>query len=114
MSVTEEIEAALGFSDDQLFVALASGVSKGASATDLLRRGKEIYGNLKSKLQDRICQSEGVRSAFEKGDKVALVAALADCISGVTTGVSPVTFCVLLVKEGVSLLCEIQWKNRIQ
>ncbi|WP_128576081.1 hypothetical protein [Paraburkholderia nemoris] len=114
MPDTNLISEKLNLSEDELLRELATGVSKGASATDLAKRGKEIYGNLKSKLQEKICRSELVRKTFENGDRVALVAALLDCVAGSITGVSPVTFCVLLAREGVSSLCVASWKAAVQ
>lgn len=109
MGNIDNIHEKLNLSVEALYTELATGLSKGASPGDLAKRGKQIYENLREKLHDKICRSDAVHASFERGDKVLLVAALMDCVSGAITGISPVTFCVLLAKEGVSTLCAAEW-----
>ncbi|MFS0756131.1 hypothetical protein ABC383_15715 [Noviherbaspirillum sp. 1P10PC] len=112
MNNTNNIHEKLNLSFEELYAELATGLSKGASPGDLIKRGKEIYENLREKLHDKICLSDAVHESFSRGDKVLLVAALVDCVSGAITGISPVTFCVLLAKEGVSTLCATEWSKK--
>jgi dCTP deaminase len=108
----QEIEVKLNTNDSDLFAMLASEISKGIIEPDKQEeRGKQIFENLRSALVERICYSENVKKYYSANDKVTLVAALIDCISGAVTGVSPVTFCVLLVKAGLDVLCQDCWNG---
>jgi hypothetical protein len=114
-TVRLEIETKLNLSADELLSELAAHTVGTAIAPDLKRRGREIYDALKARLLEKICMDPRVTRAYtsvREAGLVVLVAALLDCVSGYISGVSPVTFCVLLAKEGVEHLCESYWHRR--
>jgi len=109
-----ELERKLADSREQLILDLGQTLTKGAIGADARRKGLEIYENLKDKLQASICTSQEIRALHEAmgdGREVLLIAALADLVSGLVVGVSPVTFAVLLVKDGLALYCRKLWEN---
>lgn len=108
-----DIKKKMDLPKDALFELLASDISKGAIKTDLVRRGREIFRNLKAVLQERICGSAEVWRAYSElqNDRALLVSALVDCVAGAIWGVAPTTFCVILVKVGLEAYCSKYWKR---
>ena len=76
---------------------------------ELLEDAEQWVSQRMSALRIRICESHVgslIRIREHKWNDVLLVAAIADLITGLTTGVSPVTVAALLVRRGVSALCD--------
>lgn len=106
-----EIEHQLTLDIDTLLLLLASE-TLGATAPSP-GDGRVIVDNVKRSYRQRICQNERIRTlhAVTESSRVLLVSALLDCIGGAITGVSPITVCVLLVKEGIDSLCADVWSD---
>jgi hypothetical protein len=112
--LTADIERMLDTDVHDLYAELARPL-KGAGPRDLARRGAEIYQNLKAELRQIVCGSKTVVAFYDSKnaspDSVALIGAVADCISGYVTGISPVVVSVLLVREGLHLYCKDHWAS---
>jgi hypothetical protein len=107
--VQTEIERQLRLDNNTLLLLLASETIGATEPTS--RDGRVILDNVKRNYRRKICEDERVRKAHSLTDnsRVLLVSALLDCIGGAITGVSPITVCVLLVKEGLDTLCADAW-----
>ena len=76
---------------------------------ELIEDAEQWVAQRMSALRIRICESHVgslIRIRDQKWNDVLLIAAIADLITGLTTGVSPVTVAALLVHRGVSALCD--------
>ncbi|MBI1746125.1 MAG: hypothetical protein HYR55_06010 [Acidobacteria bacterium] len=112
--VRVEIERKLAASREELILDLGQTVTKGAIRPDARRKGLEIYENLRGKLQAAICTNQQLRALHDTvgdGKKALLVAALADLVSGLVVGISPITVAVLMVKDGLEVYCRKLWEN---
>lgn len=72
------------------------------------RQGQSWIDRNRPALARRLCSTMVVRLWIQSkrvGDRVLLVAAIADLITSLLTGVAAVTVAVLLVKEGLDTLC---------
>jgi hypothetical protein len=110
--IVREIENQLSLDSELLYRMLGASQSLGATP-GTARDGKVMLANTQRNLRDRICADKNIERIYKAAQhsKVQLAAAVLDCIAGAVTGVSPITVAVLIVKEGVHLLCENAWKN---
>lgn len=112
--IYNQIKIKLQLPQNVLFEELGKTATKGAYSEDLKRKGKDIFETLKGRLVNEICTSSTVINAYKSinsNEVVPVVAALIDVLSGYLVGISPVTFCVLIVKEGIPKLCKSYWKG---
>ncbi len=108
--LSQQLDAIFRRSEEENLSDLAIDGFKGAVGEDLVRRGKEIYASLKSKLRTTICGNDKVLAALRNPgyDRVLLAAAIVDAISGYLTGVAAANVAVLLVKEGIAAYCNLE------
>lgn len=112
MSEYSDIESLLQKSKDELFLDLGKElVGKSIlpkSRNELISTAKIWWERNIKLITDAICGSEKLRKLLlaENNDDVVLVTAIADLVSGLVTGVSPVTVAALLVKKGVNNICK--------
>ena len=81
------------------------------SREELISKGKKwLQGNWNA-LHDTVCASPQIRELVEKaGSKSQLILAVSDLITGLVTGVTPITVAYLLTKTGIEKLCEPDWR----
>jgi hypothetical protein len=112
MATIEDIEKALAKTDEELYVDLGTLPFKGAAGADPAKRGRELYGNVKRKLVGLVCEAPQVRAlhglAGTGEAKIAVV--IADVILAHVAGVSPASIAVLMVREGLDIVCRENWK----
>jgi hypothetical protein len=76
----------------------------------LRRIAREWLKKKRHKIANYVCSNETIillaSNTTKKQDKINLILALADLISSLVVGVSPVTVSVLLVREGIKTLCK--------
>lgn len=108
--VLREIENQMSMDTPLLLRMLGTAQSVGASP-GTANDGKVILENVRRTVRERMCSDRAVRSAHRAtgNSKVVLIAAVADCIAGAITGVSPITVAVLLVREGLEVVCKEIW-----
>ena len=85
-----------------------SSAGMAISPVDPEDAGETWFAKSKSKLRETICQSQSVTTYLEcpkRWDEAVLVAAIADLISSLCVGVSPVTVAALVLKKGLHTLC---------
>lgn len=117
MNVDEkEVESLLGQDEKSLYAALgAELIGPQAFPTDpgmLIAAARGWLADRKSSIEVAVCLNARVKDLVtnsRKRDRILLVSAVADLISSVVSGVSPVTVSVLLVKEGLETLCDGHW-----
>lgn len=112
-----EIETKLDWTTDQLETDIGRSASKAAILPDYIMKGREIYTAVTDNLQDAICSDQDIISAYRATttheDKVLLISAIVDCISGYITGISPATVAVLLFKQGIGGYCKDRWEDKV-
>lgn len=105
-----ELEA---LSAEELLENIALARGRGALGHDLKEQGALIYRNAREFLAEKICTDSRVQAASRaanRGNSMALVASLADVVSGYLTGLAGASFCVLLLKDGLPEFCASYWK----
>ena len=108
-----QIQDALQLTLDEMYEHIGRDISIGIELGEVepeeyKSRGKRWISKYRSKLREIICNGQVAKVTLSDNrtwDQVLLVAAVADLISSVSTGVSPVVVAALLVKEGLSQLC---------
>lgn len=71
-------------------------------------KGRSWYEQNKERLREKVCGSYIAELATDKNegwDKVLILAGLADIITGVCAGVSPLSVSALIMKLGLKSLC---------
>ena len=78
---------------------------------------RDWLGGKREEIAERVCPNDLVRTLWSRDqkvqDRVTLALAVADLIAGLVIGMSPITVSVLLVKEGLRILCE-QFEGGVQ
>lgn len=120
MAEREKIATLMKLSLDELYIQIgAEYIGLGAmprSLKDLAQIGKLWLESKKSELIEILCNNEQLNSLLKSEpkrlkDRIVLVAAVADLLSSIITGVSPITVSVLLIKAGLEDLCENTHKS---
>jgi|SRR5271165_742196 len=107
----DDIDTLLRLPTNHLFAQIGSSSLEdglGMADADNVEKGQTWFAKHRKQLQERICDSHLAaltRSQPNRWDNVLLVAAIADLISGICTGVSPFTVAALIIKQGISSLC---------
>jgi hypothetical protein len=111
MSIEQEIRAKLALPADELLAEIGASLGKGATFTDALRRGRQVFENLKRELRTSVCSNPGVIACFQgsKADAVQAVAAIVDAIAGALHQVPPATIAILLYRTGLGAYCGSGW-----
>jgi hypothetical protein len=112
---TQRISMLLETDLDELYSALGKevagpGMTRGTR--NLRKLGREWLKAKREQLSAAVCHDPKVRALCEdgkKGGRIILVAAVTDLVASLVVGVSPVTVAVLLVREGLTSLCEGTW-----
>jgi hypothetical protein len=107
----DDIEAKLLLSDEDLFAEVGQSLGKGATFTDAIKRGRQVFENLKRELRKKVCSNSKVISCFKgsKEDSVQVVAAIIDAIAGALHGIPPATIAILLYRTGLTKYCGGGW-----
>jgi hypothetical protein len=111
----DEYDVIKDLSDDELLLRLAHQLA--ARDRDALPRlPKELLDLAETwlaqhmnELQRLICTSDRVHNLYNDGETPTLVAAVADLISSICVGVSPLTVAYLLTRFGLRKLCSELW-----
>jgi hypothetical protein len=109
--VHDAIKAKLLLSDDDLLAEVGQSIGKGATFTDALRRGRQVFENLKRELRETVCSNATVITCYKgaKEDSVLAVAAIIDAISSSLHGIPPATIGTLLYRAGLRGYCGLGW-----
>jgi hypothetical protein len=107
----DEIRAKLLLSDDDLLAEVGQSLGKGATFTDAITRGRQVFENLKRELRETICSNSKVIMCYKgaKEDSVQAVAAIIDAIAGLLHGIPPATIAILLYRAGLTKYCGAGW-----
>lgn len=109
----QEILSNLSLNEEELFQQIGTEFSSSdafpPSKQDLIKVGKRWWTHNKERLVTSLCSSEVIKTTFDSGDELALASAILDLISGLITGVSPITVAVLVMKLGLEKICKQQW-----
>lgn len=110
-SVHAEIKAKLLLSDDDLLAEVGQSLGKGATFTDALKRGRQVFENLKRELKEKVCFNRKVIACYKgsKEDSVQAIAAIIDAIAGALHGIPPATIAILLYRTGLTKYCGTGW-----
>jgi hypothetical protein len=115
-----EIEKFLQYSEQEIFSEIGEQVTSSntlrwsskddkGQEVDKFTLGKVWYNRIEETLHKKICYSK-VYNLFvqdqQKFDKTILCASIADLISGVCIGVSPIVVAVLIFKQGLIEFCK--------
>ena len=109
-----EIEEVLTLSEDKLLEQLGKELfpfqAIPRTPQELQKIGQAwLYSNINI-IKDKVCNSENVRSLVERqSDEQDLILVLADFISALSFGISPVVLSALLLKLGIKNLCSNLW-----
>jgi hypothetical protein len=106
-----ELKAKLLLSDDTLLAEVGQSLGKGATATDAIRRGRQVLENLKRELKDKVCSNSAIIASYRESDAdaVRLVGAIVDVIAGALHGIPPATVAVLIYRAGLATYCGAGW-----
>ena len=76
----------------------------------LIKMAKNWIKSNKKEFAEILCKDKNIQSLMDNShrlyDKILLVSAMSDLLTSTIIGVSPLTVCVLLFKEGIESLCE--------
>jgi hypothetical protein len=82
----------------------------------LIEIAQRWLGDQRSQIAEKVCPSDIVLLLTSEDpttqNRILLVTSIADLISSLVFTVSPVTVSVLVIKEGLSLLCKGIWKSK--
>lgn len=114
-AIIAEVRRKLELSDDELLAELGQSLGKGATFTDRLKRGRQVFENLGHQLRVTICSNAGVIGCYRasKGDAATLVATIIDAIGGSLHGIAPATVSVLLLRMGLTNYCGSGWPENL-
>jgi hypothetical protein len=111
----DDIKAKLLLSDEDLFAEVGQSLGKGATFTDAIKRGRQVFENLKRELKERVCSNSKVIACYKgsKEDSVQAVAAIIDAIAGALHGIPPATIAILLYRTGLTKYCGTGWPPEV-
>lgn len=109
--MSEDIASLIKLSDAELYRRIAADTGSGLGPRDIEARGREMFETSALRLRAYICGSPRVKDLWLKseGEGSELIAAIADCISTVATGISPFIIATLLFRRGLDRLCSEAW-----
>jgi hypothetical protein len=112
--VIAEIRSKLLLPDDELLAELGRSLGKGATFTDALKRGRQVFENLRHELRTKICSNAKVIHCYKatKSDEATLIAVIIDAIGGALHGIAPATVAVLVFRTGLGNYCGSGWPER--
>jgi hypothetical protein len=106
----DTIETLLQTYEDELLLILGRQISARyafpPSKQQLREVAEEWFTSHLMDFQETICGNHRVLKLRNNNNLIELAAAIADLIVGICTGVSPVTVAVLIIKYGISKLCQ--------
>lgn len=107
----DDIKAKLLLSDEDLLAEVGGSLGKGATFTDAIKRGRQVFENLKRELREKVCSNRKVIACYKgaKEDSVQAVAAIIDAIAGALHGIPPATIAILLYRSGLTKYCGTGW-----
>ena len=109
------LEEAAQLTDDELYAVVGKNVLPAGRhampprVRDLIRYGKAWIDEHRAALAERICGDARVQGYFRDSrayDRVTLAAAVLDLTVSLTSHVGGVAVAVLLVREGLEILCK--------
>lgn len=78
--------------------------------SELIKIADIWYKKTTTKIAPIVCNNERIKkiqdTKSDTNQNVLLAAAIADLITGVITGVSPITVAVLVIKKGLNSICK--------
>src|SRR5258708_19902372 len=79
----DDIKGKLLLSDEDLFAEVGGSLGKGATFTDAIKRGRQVFENLKRELREKVCSNKKVIACYKgaKQDSVQAVAAIIHAIA---------------------------------
>jgi hypothetical protein len=117
MTPESEAQTALSLDEAELLRSLGAETT-GPQAfplqpRELVERGTRWLKAQTAYLQQHVCSSSDIQSfaTGKQNDDVTIVLELAKLLAGLVLPVNPVTLAALLVKRGLNVLCETQWKT---
>lgn len=111
----KEAKEKLDYTIDELYVDVGLSLNKGQLDINiqdislLIENGKIFIEAKLYEISQIICNDKDVIKHIDKegfDDKEAIVIAIAELISSVITGVSPITVSALIIKKGLGKLCQ--------
>jgi hypothetical protein len=97
-------------SDDELYRMIGAEVSglAGRHTDDeaLVERGRRWFELKLPQLRDAICGNVAITTLIKNGDEAQLATAVVDVVTALSLGVSPVTIVTLLIRMGLTRLCD--------
>ena len=110
-----EVRRKLGLSDDELLAELGQALGKGATFTDALKRGRQVFENLSRELRGQICFNAEVIRCYKasKSDAATVIATIVDAIGGSLHGIAPATLSILLFRTGLTNYCGSGWPENL-
>jgi hypothetical protein len=101
----EKIEQLLAMNDADLFMILAGALPpEGSAAAPSVERARKWFQENTAQFRQVICGSHVVKTYLESeraDNRILLVAAIADLIASICTGIAAITVAVMIVKEGL-------------
>jgi hypothetical protein len=110
-----DLDQLLNLDTQSLLEQLGTYDAKGATARDRARKGQEILRNATAHVRNTICTNPDIRelhAKYSSSRPVLIVAAIIDLIAPIFIKTSPALIAVLLFKEGLSSLCDVQWRAK--
>ena len=108
----------LSADEDDLYVQLGRELQGTPAFPPSRQQLRELargwLGGKRKAIAAKVCSDDTVKRVATEDlsdQRVALVLAVADLISSLTLGVSPIIVSVLLVREGLTSLCADKWNN---
>jgi hypothetical protein len=115
MSQDQSLELLFEMNDEELFASLGRELQKkslGAYTTPdkEKKKGKDWFNDQKNKLAEIICPNDSIKVFFESKAaerRLELATAIAEILSTSLIGLPILTISVLIVKNGLHELCEV-------
>ena len=79
---------------------------------ELIARARNWIDQNWEAFREAICKTESIQELVANNSTKQLVLAIADLISGLITGVSPITVAILLTKTGIEEMCGEIWGSK--
>lgn len=119
--MTKKVEDLIELPEDELMLLIGEELKPRGFALDLRddaqkkKDGQSWFESNRKRLQNAVCASAIAQSVIADGrtfSRVELVAAVADAISLIITGVTPALIAVVVVRRGLVEFCA-DWSDKI-
>ena len=98
--------------EDELFYMLGKDYLKSTenmlpfSRKEVVKMGKSWFKSNNEKIKKVICQDDVFLTLVDQNDRILLLTAISDLISGIVLNVSPFTLANIILKMGIKNYCE--------